>query len=134
MSVRRADANDAVVGHNIRLQRLARRLSQTALAERIGLTFQQVQKYERGTNRVGAGRLVRIATALDVPVMTLLAGVSGLERKTAKPSTAGLLAHPHPLRLVQAFAAIEDKPLRRSLMTLTERIARLAQGRRAKRG
>jgi len=134
MPTRRADANDAVVGHNIKVERLAQHLSQSALAERIGVTFQQVQKYEKGVNRVGAGRLVRISAALGVPVMTLLAGVSGVTRKADKPSPAALIAHPHPLRLVQAFAAINDKGVRRSLVTLTEGIARLAQGRRTKRG
>ena len=132
MSKRRADASDAIVGHNIRLHRLARRMSQTGLAAAIGVTFQQVQKYEKGVNRVGAGRLVRIAGALDVPVMTLLKGVPDLTRR-AEPSTAGLLAHPHRLRLAQAFAAIEDAAMRRALMTLTEAIARLGAGQGARR-
>src|SRR6266850_2384042 len=75
MPARRADANDAVVGHDIRVQRLAKSMSQSALADAIGIAFQQVQKYEQGVNRVGAGRLVRVAAALDVPVMTLLDGI-----------------------------------------------------------
>ena len=77
MPARRADADDATVGHNIRVQRLGKKMSQTALADAIGLTFQQVQKYEKGVNGVGAGRLVRVAAALDVPVMRLLDGVAG---------------------------------------------------------
>jgi transcriptional regulator with XRE-family HTH domain len=127
MPARRADANDAVVGHNIRVHRLARKMSQSALAGEIGITFQQVQKYEKGANRVGAGRLVAIATVLDVPVMTLLAGVPGAGRKSPAPSAVALIANAQPLRLVQAFAAINDKGMRRALMTLTEGIARLAQ-------
>lgn len=127
MSKRRADASDAIVGHNIRLHRLARRMSQTELAKAIGLTFQQVQKYEKGTNRVGAGRLVQIAGALKVPVMALLKGVPGLGGK-AEPATAGLLAHPHRLRVAQAFAAIDDTAARRALMMLAEAVARLGQG------
>ena len=127
MSARRADANDAVVGHNIRFQRLSRKMSQSALAGEIGITFQQVQKYEKGANRVGAGRLVAIATVLDVPVMTLLAGVPGAGAKSPAPSAVALIANAQPLRLVQAFAAINDKPMRRALMALTEGIARLAQ-------
>src|ERR1051325_562705 len=82
MPGRRADANDAIVGRNIRVHRLARKLSQLALATAIGISFQQLQKYEKGANRVGAGRLVRIANALGVPVMALLAGVPGVGRKT----------------------------------------------------
>lgn len=122
----RADANDAVVGHNIRAQRLARGMSQTALGREIGVTFQQVRKYEKGVNRVGSGRLVRVAGALNVRVTALLKGVAG-QSADADPSVARLLAHPQRLRLVQAFLAINDKDVRRSLVNLTEGIARLAQ-------
>jgi transcriptional regulator with XRE-family HTH domain len=108
-------------------------MSQSALADRIGITFQQVQKYEKGVNRVGAGRLVRVAAALDVPVMTLLDGIPGVGRRTEAPAVLALIAHAQPLRLVHAFAAIDDKVIRRSLMMLTEGIARLAQSRRAVR-
>src|ERR1043166_8485002 len=65
---RRADSRDAEVGRRVRSRRLECRLSQTELADRIGVTFQQVQKYENGVNRIGAGRLQRISEALDVPI------------------------------------------------------------------
>ena len=130
MPGRRADGSDAIVGHNIRVHRLTRKMSQSGLAEVIGLTFQQVQKYEKGMNRVGSGRLVRIADALNVPVMTLLRGVPGAARKTADASPVALIAKAQPLRLVQAFAAIQDQSMRRALLALTEGIAGLAQGRR----
>jgi transcriptional regulator with XRE-family HTH domain len=129
MPARRADADDATVGHNIRVQRLAKKMSQSALADAIGITFQQVQKYEKGVNRVGAGRLVKIAAALDLPVMTLLDGIPGVGRKTATPAALALIAHAQPLRIVKAFAAIDDKDVRRALMNLAEGIARLAQRR-----
>jgi transcriptional regulator with XRE-family HTH domain len=122
---RRSDANDAVVGTNIRVQRLAKRMSQSRLAGEIGVSFQQLQKYESGANRVGAGRLVRIAAALDVPVMALLDG-AGVTRSADTPSPARLIAHRHPLRLVQAFAAIGDRDVRRALLALTEGFARMA--------
>ena len=128
MTARRAEAGDAVVGHNIRVHRLARHMSQTALADAIGITFQQVQKYEKGVNRVGAARLVRIATALDVPAGRLLAGIDA-PRKGA-PSPVTLIAERQPLRLVQAFAAIGDKQVRRSLMQLAEAVARVTARRR----
>ena len=124
MSKRRADGNDAIVGHHIRAHRLARRMSQSALARRIGVTFQQVQKYEKGVNRVGSGRLVRVAAALDVPVMALLAGLSA-SAKNPVSSPVALIAQAQPLRLVKAFAAIDDKGVRRALMMLTEGIAHL---------
>jgi transcriptional regulator with XRE-family HTH domain len=129
MSARRADASDAIVGHNIRLHRLARRMSQNDLAHAIGVSFQQVQKYEKGSNRVGAGRLVRVAAALGVPVMTLLKGVPGLLREAAPPPD-GVVATAGQMRLVQAFATIADGAVRRSLITLTEDAARTAQARK----
>ena len=65
---------DQIIGQNIRANRLARGLSQAELADRIGVTFQQVQKYETGVNRVGGSRLIQIAKALNVPALALLGG------------------------------------------------------------
>ncbi len=65
---RRATAENAAIGQKVRALRLDRGLSQGGLADQIGITFQQVQKYENGANRISAGRLVRIAAALNVPV------------------------------------------------------------------
>ena len=70
------DAIDQIVGRNIRIYRLQKRLSQTELADELGLTFQQVQKYEKGTNRVGSGRLLKIAMFLGVPVTALFGAVT----------------------------------------------------------
>jgi transcriptional regulator with XRE-family HTH domain len=126
MSVRRAEAGDAVVGANIRVHRLARRMSQSALAGALGLSFQQLQKYESGANRVGAARLVRIAAALRVPATALLKGVA--QGKGDAPSPAALIAHRHPLPLIQAFAGIKDRRLRPALIALTEGIARAVRG------
>ena len=61
-------SHDVEVGQRIRARRMAKGMSQTELGNLLGVTFQQVQKYEKGVNRVGAGRLVRVAEALDVPV------------------------------------------------------------------
>ena len=123
MTARRSDKNDAAVGHNIRVQRLAKKMPQTRLAGQIGVSFQQLQKYELGTNRVGASRLVRIAAALDVPVMTLLDGVAPQRKVADAPLPSRLLAHAHPLRLVQAFTAIEDRDVRRALLAVAEGVA-----------
>jgi transcriptional regulator with XRE-family HTH domain len=71
---RRADQRDAEVGRRVRSRRLEQRLSQTELADRIGVTFQQVQKYEKGVNRIGAGRLQRISEALEAPVTFFFTG------------------------------------------------------------
>lgn len=123
MSGGRADANDARVGRNIRALRMAKRMSQTALADEIGVTFQQVQKYENGRNRVSAGRLLRIAAVLHVPVIALLYGAPGLERH----KTLSVLAYAPAVRLIKAFKTIADEDLRRALLALIESIARLAR-------
>ena len=68
MATRKSGALDAMVGARIRMLRVNRGMSQTALAERIGVTFQQVQKYEQGADRVGASRLSQIASVLGVSV------------------------------------------------------------------
>ena len=127
MSKRRADASDTVVGHNIRAHRLVRQMSQTDLARAIGVTFQQVQKYEKGKTRVGAARLVQVASALGVPATALLQGVRGTSRKSADPALAALLANGRRLRLVQAFARIEDASVQQALLALTELLARLGE-------
>jgi len=72
--LKRSNDIDELVGCNIRLLRLNRGMSQTDLAEAIGLTFQQIQKYEKGRNRVGAGRLFAIAGVLGVPVSAFFEG------------------------------------------------------------
>jgi len=125
MSAKEPDAVDVLVGHNIRTQRRAKRISQTALAERLGVTFQQVQKYEGGVNRVGAGRLTRIAAALGVPVMALLDGADGVRDDRARAgSPLAMIAERQPYRLVAAYARIRDKGVRRAVVVLVERLAR----------
>ena len=133
MPKRRADAGDAIVGHNVRAHRLVRHMSQSDLARAIGVTFQQVQKYEKGANRVGAARLVQVASALGMPVTALLQGVPGTGRKRADPALAALLANGRRLRLVQAFARIEGASVQQALLALTELLARLGAGRGARR-
>src|SRR5437660_12296923 len=78
---RRAGVEDVEIGRKIRALRLERGLSQSGLADGIGLTFQQVQKYEKGTNRVSAGRLQRIADILETPVMFFYAGMDARGKK-----------------------------------------------------
>ena len=81
---RRAGFEDVEIGRKIRALRLQRGLSQTSLAEGIGLTFQQVQKYEKGTNRVSAGRLQKIADMLDTPVTFFYGGMGTAGKKREK--------------------------------------------------
>src|SRR5947208_16901439 len=79
MSVKRPDPVDVEVGHRIRIERLARGLSQTALANQLGVTFQQVQKYEKGGNRVGAGRLTKMGEVLGLRVGMFFTGKQVLD-------------------------------------------------------
>src|SRR5215472_10591909 len=74
---RRREPGDTEVAKRVRALRLQRGLSQTELGEVLGVTFQQVQKYERGTNRISAGRLYRIAGVLEVPVAFFYEGLDG---------------------------------------------------------
>ena len=122
MSAKAPNSIDGAVGRNVRIRRMAKGLSQSQVAKRIGVTFQQVQKYEKGANRIGSGRLVRIAEVLEVPVTALFDGVDGPTNSRA-PSLLRLLADPRSLRLAQAFAAIKDGALRVSIVGLVERVA-----------
>jgi transcriptional regulator with XRE-family HTH domain len=123
MSGRGRSHVDTLVGHNIRVHRLDRGLSQTELGRHIGVTFQQVQKYENGTNRVGSGRLFDIASVLSVPVSIFYEGADQVDEKSADGSPIALLAEPYALRLLQAFGHIEDAELRRSLVEMAETFA-----------
>ena len=114
---------DIVVGRNIRIRRLAKNMSQTALAERLGITFQQIQKYEKGINRVGASRLMQISEVLDVPVHAFFDGAGAEAEAIAAESPLELIADPQALRVARAFARITESRLRRSVMGLIEDIA-----------
>jgi len=122
MSAKRPDAIDRLVAHNIRIQRITKGMSQTELATRLGVTFQQVQKYEKGVNRVGGGRLVHIAEALGVPLATLFDGVAD-DRRPRRPPPLHLLADAQALRLAEAFARIKDKGMRRMVVQMVDMIA-----------
>jgi transcriptional regulator with XRE-family HTH domain len=123
MSAKRPDAIDRLVAHNIRIQCITKGMSQTELATRLGVTFQQVQKYEKGVNRVGGGRLVHIAEALGVSLTTLFDGIGiADERRPRRPPPLHLLADAQALRLAEAFARIKDKALRRMVAQMVEMI------------
>ena len=77
MSAKRAGAADREIGRRIRVYRLARRITQVALADHLGISFQQIQKYERGVNRVSASRLKKVAAFLEVDFATLANSKAG---------------------------------------------------------
>jgi transcriptional regulator with XRE-family HTH domain len=114
------DPIDIGVGARIRLQRRMRELSQTQLADAPGITFQQVQKYEKGKNRVSASMLVRAAAALETTV-TALVGEDG--QAPVEPVAMAQLATPGAVDLLAAFAGIADGETRRALLTTAQGLA-----------
>ena len=114
---------DVLVGQNIRICRLQKGLSQGELGRRIGVTFQQVQKYEKGANRVGASRLTQIADVLGVPIPTLFDGAPSVGQAPPEQSPRYLLAKPHSLRLLQAFDKVKDDGTRMALLAMVECLA-----------
>src|SRR3954470_24701401 len=92
------------VGQRIRARRMAQGMSQTELGNLLGVTFQQVQKYEKGVNRVGAGRLVRGGEALDGPVSFFFGGTDAGSEDTR--AILGFLDTSYSLRLLRAFSRI----------------------------
>jgi transcriptional regulator with XRE-family HTH domain len=117
---RRPSPVDVAVGRNVRIWRMARGLWQAQLANRLGVTFQQVQKYEVGANRIGTGRLVRLAAILGIPIAALFDGADAADPAR---SMLALIADTRAFRLAQAFAAVKDTTLRLSLVKLVEKIA-----------
>ena len=122
---RSANSVDHHVGSRVRLRRLELGLSQEKLADQLGITFQQVQKYERGTNRIGASRLHQIALVLQAPITYFFEGASDIappHTKDASPLTQAL-SDPATMRLVRAFANIGDATLRQKAVGIIEAIA-----------
>jgi transcriptional regulator with XRE-family HTH domain len=137
MGIKSPDKVDVEVGQRIKVLRNDAGISQTVLAEELGVTFQQVQKYEKGVNRVGAGRLTKIAGVLNIPVSKLLGldeepSATSRERGNAA-SPLQLLTTPGALRLLRAYAKLEEGVMRRSVVSLVENVAQGKGGEPKKR-
>lgn len=118
---RSANAVDRRIGQKVRARRLEITMSQERLAELLGVTFQQVQKYEKGVNRIAASRLFDIARALDVPVAQFFEGISGARGVAEDASESFLydtLSTPEGLQLVAMFASIKSQRIRRRVLDL----------------
>lgn len=124
------DVIDVHVGSRIRLQRKLNGISQTRLAEALGITFQQVQKYEKGTNRVGSSRLQAIANVFGVPVSSFFEEGPGafpdvLQSDTrATDKIVALLNTAEGLALNRAFTKIQDANVRRKIVSLANALAK----------
>jgi len=120
---------DKHVGARVRMRRMMMKMSQTALGDALGVTFQQVQKYEKGTNRIGAGRLQQIAGLLQVPIEFFFEGApspqqSGRSRGEATPDyVSEFLATRDGLALTKAFVHIKRPAIRHRLVQLAQELA-----------
>ena len=127
---------DIHVGSRVRLRRMMKGMSQDRLGEELGLTFQQVQKYEKGVNRIGASRLWDIARILEVPVQffyddfgdgpeTLIgfAETNGSPYLDERADFLSTLSTPEGMQLCRAYARIEDAVVRRRILDLVRTLA-----------
>jgi transcriptional regulator with XRE-family HTH domain len=120
---------DVHVGERVRRWRTERKISRITLGEAMGLTAQQIQKYEKGTNRIGASGLQQICTVLEIPVSFLFEGELG-----PSPGESGMpqdiidfMESEEGVRFVAAFMGITDRKMRRGIARLTGRIAEHVQ-------
>ncbi|AHK43216.1 MULTISPECIES: helix-turn-helix transcriptional regulator [Ensifer] len=125
---------DIHVGSRIRLRRTMLGMSQEKLGESLGITFQQIQKYEKGTNRVGASRLQNISSILNVPVSFFFedapgenTSASGLAEASSSNYVVDFLSSSEGLQLNRAFVKINDPKVRRKLVDLVKALAAEAE-------
>ena len=118
---------DKHVGNRVRMRRMMIGMSQEKLGEKLGITFQQIQKYEKGTNRIGASRLQQIATVLSVPVSFFFEGApvpegaGGALSEPASPAyVSDFLSSSDGLALTKAFMKVKDAKVRRRIVDLVE--------------
>src|ERR1700675_3073178 len=126
---------DKHVGSRVRMRRMMLSMSQEKLGDALGLTFQQVQKYEKGANRIGASRLQQISNILQVPVAFFFEGApnapghtDGMSEAPSPAYVSDFLATSDGLALTKAFMGIKDAKLRRRIVDLVEQIASSDEG------
>ena len=122
---KKANPIDAQVGNRVRIRRMLIGMSQEKLGDLLGLTFQQVQKYEKGINRIGAGRLFEIARILDVPVDFFYDGVGAASDGPAEASAPVMefVSSNEGLQLSLAFMKIKDAKVRKRVLDLVKSLA-----------
>jgi transcriptional regulator with XRE-family HTH domain len=125
---KQASPIDVQVGNRVRMRRMLIGMSQERLGELLGLTFQQVQKYEKGVNRIGAGRLFEIANILGMPIQDFFEGLSpllpieanGASQPAEAPPVMDLLSTPEGMQLGLAFVRIKDPRARKRILDLVK--------------
>ena len=129
MPKKQANPVDAHVGHRVRLRRMLIGMSQERLGELLGLTFQQVQKYEKGINRIGAGRLFEVSGILGVPISFFYDDIQsgtaadGFAEGDEPPPVMEFLSSGEGLQLSLAFMRIKDPKVRRRILDLVRSLA-----------
>ncbi len=143
---------DVYVGKRVRQQRTALGMSQENLASKLGVTFQQVQKYEKGANRIGASRLFQVSQALQVPISHFFEGFSEIPGKTkmppafvstgaaphaavfedSQPMQDDIMSSHETIELLRAYYSIEDEATRRKLLESVKSAAASAEHKRSK--
>jgi len=120
---------DQHVGARVRMRRIMLAMSQEKLGAALNLTFQQVQKYERGTNRIGAGRLQQLSHVLQVPVEFFFEGAPNASAPHGSNKSElwmaqidDFVSNPDGLRLIEAFMRIDNAALRRRIVMLVQEI------------
>ncbi|MBZ9938894.1 helix-turn-helix domain-containing protein [Mesorhizobium sp. BR1-1-16] len=120
---------DVHVGGRVRLRRMMQNMSQEKLGESLGITFQQIQKYEKGTNRIGASRLQHISSVLQVPVSFFFEDApgtpsdAGFEEGRPAAFVTDFLSSAEGLQLNRAFVRIKDAKIRRKIVDLVRAVA-----------
>ena len=122
MSQRTPDSVDRHVGSRVRRRRLIVGMSQEKLGEALGLTFQQVQKYEKGANRIGSGRLQQIAQTLQVPISYFYDG-QGEDGSQRNPTPMELVVDKDSADLLKAFNSLADQSMRQALLNMAQAAA-----------
>jgi transcriptional regulator with XRE-family HTH domain len=126
-NAKQANSIDAYVGQRMRLRRTLIGMSRDCLGELLDLTFQQIQKYEKGTNRIGAGRLFEVAGILGVPVSFFYEGANaetgGFTKDQEPQPVMEFLASGEGLQLNFAFMRIKDVKVRRRILSLVRQLA-----------
>jgi len=123
---KQANPIDIQVGNRVRIRRMLIGMSQERLGDLLGLTFQQVQKYEKGVNRIGAGRLFEVARILNVPVDFFYEGVNDAAQGASETDGApvmGFVSSGEGLQLSLAFMKIKDAKVRKRVLDLVKSLA-----------
>jgi len=129
MAAKTPNPVDVHVGGRVRMRRIEVDMSQQVLGSHLGLTFRQIQKYEKGMNRIGASRLQHLASILQVPVPFFFEGLPAADEPKSHAASLPhsavfeFLATNDGVRLARAFTRIPDAKLRRSIVDVTEQIS-----------